>query len=84
MSWVAKGFHMMGEISRKNPCKQDCPDRRGGCHASCEVYREYEAWKMNAYIERNRTRERTERSAGLESIVRRNERAKRANRKHER
>ena len=24
------------------PCK-DCPDRRVGCHAECEKYREYDA-----------------------------------------
>ena len=24
------------------PCK-DCPDRRVGCHAGCEKYREYDA-----------------------------------------
>ena len=47
-------FRFNGEISHRNPCKQDCPDRKGGCHATCETYRAFEAWKTEKYENRKK------------------------------
>ena len=29
----------------KNPCEKDCPRRNGECHATCEDYAAYAAWR---------------------------------------
>ena len=42
------------EYRKKSPCKKDCQDRHGGCHAVCELYLEYEAYKQVEYKRRLR------------------------------
>lgn len=34
---------------KEHPCRQDCPQRRAGCHAECRAYRDYEADKRRRY-----------------------------------
>ena len=36
--------------SVKNPCKPDCPNRHGECHANCEDYKRYRA-KQDEFLE---------------------------------
>ena len=33
----------------KQPCKRDCPERSGECHASCERWKKYEAERNSEY-----------------------------------
>lgn len=40
--------HRWGE-AMKQPCRKDCPDRSGECHAVCEKYREFEKARNAEY-----------------------------------
>lgn len=48
----------------KCPCRQDCRERSGRCHAACPKYLAYEQEKMRSYREKQRCRERMELSDG--------------------
>lgn len=42
---------------KRHPCRQDCPQRRAGCHAECRAYRDYEADKRRRYEAEERARQ---------------------------
>lgn len=37
----------------KQPCDKNCKERTGECHATCEKWKEWEAWKFKRYEEKN-------------------------------
>ena len=56
---------------KRHPCRQDCPQRRAGCHADCRAYRDYEAeerarqaYALNAAAERWGVEEQKKRKKG--------------------
>ena len=79
---MPNNFHFNGEVSSRNPCKPDCSDRKGGCHASCEKYQEYEAWKKEKYANRKKYYAVHGWSANAIARQRRDSAAARSNRKH--
>ena len=42
---------------KRHPCRQDCQQRRAGCHAECQAYRDYEADKGRRYEAAERARQ---------------------------
>lgn len=42
---------------QEHPCRQDCPQRRAGCHAVCRDYKDYEADKRRRYDAEERARQ---------------------------
>ena len=44
-----------GEVMEQ-PCRKDCPKRSATCHATCEDWQKFEAWKFANYAERAATR----------------------------
>ena len=36
----------------ENPCRQDCERRCAGCHAKCQEYLEYQAYRQTVYAAR--------------------------------
>ena len=36
----------------ENPCRQDCEKRCSGCHAKCDAYLEYQAYRQTVYAAR--------------------------------
>lgn len=79
---MVDAWHIRGEVSSRNPCKPGCPDREGGCHASCEKYLEFERWKTDVYANRQKYYGAHGWSAGAVARAKRNEAAKRGNRRH--
>lgn len=53
-----------------HPCRRDCPDRRGGCHAECTKWKEYERERAVRYEENRRHAEHDGFSPGLERNIR--------------
>ena len=51
---------------KEHPCRQDCPQRRAGCHAVCRAYRDYEADKRRRYEAAERAKQACGRSAAAE------------------
>lgn len=51
---------------KRHPCRQDCPQRRAGCHAECQAYRDYEADKRRRYAAEERARQAYEPTAAAE------------------
>lgn len=51
---------------KRHPCRQDCPQRRAGCHAECQAYRDYEADKRRRYEAAERARQAYEPTAAAE------------------
>lgn len=75
-------YHRKGEISCKQPCKKDCPERSGECRSTCEKWKEFEGWKMAQYDVRRKRMELNERSANAKPRLRRDEKARMSHRKH--
>ena len=46
--------HSAAEVAAaiENPCRQDCDKRCAGCHAKCEAYLEYQAYRQTVYAAR--------------------------------
>ena len=76
------GFHYNGEISSRNPCKPDCPDRKGGCHAKCDKYQEFDAWKQEKYENRKKYYGSHGWSASAVARAKRSDAAAKSNRRH--
>lgn len=51
---------------KEHPCRQDCPQRRAGCHAECRAYRDYEADKRRRYAAAERAKQDYEPTAAAE------------------
>lgn len=75
-------FNPIGAVALKSPCTKDCPRRRGGCHAECPAWLEYEAYKRQEYEKRVRQNVASQASVDAERRIRRDARAARAGKKH--
>lgn len=51
---------------KEHPCRQDCPQRRAGCHAECRAYLDYEADKRRRYAAAERAKQAYEPTAAAE------------------
>lgn len=72
----------ISEMALKNPCKQDCPRRKGGCAAECPEWIEYETEKFRRYAERQARLTNNQVTADAERRIRRDARNQRLHRKH--
>lgn len=62
---------------KNNPCKKDCPNRSGTCHAECKEYLEWQEERKAFVKEVNK--KRALESGFMEHIVRISDRANRRN-----
>lgn len=53
----------MRQIKPKAPCTQNCPNRNGSCHSTCEAFREYDRLRIEFA---KRREEEINRQANLE------------------
>ena len=70
----------MGKI--KNPCVRDCPDRHGGCHATCEKYAAYESAKQEVYKQRDIERDKRIENHARTMSRKKGDRTTKVNRRH--
>ena len=68
----------------ENPCRQDCEKRCAGCHAKCEAYLEYQAYKQREYETRAKISSMKGPTPGKRAKIRQANREKRGGYRHRR
>lgn len=68
--------------SEEHPCRRDCKNRSGGCHAVCEEYLAYERKKLRRYEAAQRTKDSMEATDGAMRRIRAGAREKQKGRRH--
>ena len=61
----------------ENPCRQDCEKRCAGCHAKCQQYLEYQAYRQKVYETRARVAAMKGQTPGKRARLRQANREKR-------
>ena len=68
----------------ENPCRQDCERRCVGCHAKCEAYLEYQAYRQTVYAARAKVSAMKGQTPGRRATMRKADRDKRDGYRHRR
>ena len=68
----------------KNPCRKDCESRCVGCHAKCQQYLEYQAYRQTVYEIRARVAAMKGPTPGKRDAMREANREKRGGYRHRR
>lgn len=78
--------HSAAEVSAsiENPCRQDCEKRCAGCHAKCQQYLEYQAYKQKEYKARAKISATKGPTPGKQARIRQASREKREGYRHRR
>ena len=68
----------------ENPCRQDCERRCAGCHAKCQEYLEYQAYRQTVYAARAKAEAMKGTTPGKQARLRQANREKRGGYRHRR
>lgn len=66
----------------ENPCRQDCERRCAGCHAKCQKYLEYQAYRQTVYAARAKAEAMKGPTPGKRSRLREADRDRRSGHRH--
>ena len=79
-------IHSSAEVaaSMEHPCRKDCARRCAGCHAKCEAYLEYQAYRQTVYAARAKAEAMKGPTPGKQARLRQAGREKRGGYRHRR
>ena len=75
-------YYFVSEVAAKNPCRKDCPERKGGCAVNCERWKSFEAWKQEQYKQNLKKKMALQSTPGMQKRVKADEKSRRVGRKH--
>ena len=81
---ISVDTHSSAEVaaSIENPCRQDCARRCAGCHAKCQEYLRYEAYKKGVYEARAKVAAMNGLTPGKRARLREADRDRRSGHRH--